>query len=158
MERYNLLVSKIIEPGLIILPTYLYARKVSTDPGFPHDNLGDFFSEVPLDGLAIRIQKEFLKERPPTAVKIVKKHEFNEITDEPTFIYLVTGDDSLRIFYGLNHMFGLDESQVIYGMFAVGFLPAIAVENPKGSFQEMMSQNMERWTSHHKEREKIPED
>ena len=158
MERYNLLVSKVIEPGLIVLPTDSYVRKISTDPGFPHDNLGDFFSEVRLDGLAVRIQKEFLKERPPTAVKIVKKFEFNEITSDPSFIYLITGDDALRIFYGLNHMFGLDESHVVYGMFAVGFLPAIAAESPRGSFQEMMSQHMDRWSYHHIEREKIPED
>lgn len=54
MERYNLLIE---DDGVRILKTDTYLTFLQQNPGFPHENAGDFYSETSRRSLASRLSE-----------------------------------------------------------------------------------------------------
>ncbi|MBI2542539.1 hypothetical protein HYV80_07595 [Candidatus Woesearchaeota archaeon] len=149
MDRYNAFVSKVIEPGLVLLPTEAYLKKLVAEPGFPHESLGDFFSTVPLKGLASRIH-DILKDKSEMPIDLVDVNSFNELLAKPDFTYIIDGKGQVRIYYPLHHAGVTDDAGFAYGIFSLAFLPELFAKAPKGSLQEFLRQHRERWSNHGK--------
>lgn len=120
MEHYNLLlilekiffsginknVYKTLEtPGLRVIQTEEYLNIIGKNPGLLHENLGDFYSKVPVDELAEAVYKAFDRELDGKLNKnliIVDASEFNPAVAEIKKDYLIREDHGIG-FYLTKH-------------------------------------------------------
>lgn len=58
MQRYNLILTTIHDPvGLRIMPSEVYISSIVANPGWNHENRGDFYSEIEPKNLAEVVRK-----------------------------------------------------------------------------------------------------
>lgn len=155
MERYNLLlivekiffsdinknVYKTLEtPGLRVIQTKEYLNIIGKNPGLLHENLGDFYSKVPVDELAEAVykalDKDFLGNKLNKNLIIVDASEFNPAVAEIKKYYLIREDHGIGFYLTerqtpgstiINH-----QRYCTYGAMAVEYLFS---DEQKGSLQ-----------------------
>ncbi|MEK6900255.1 MAG: hypothetical protein AABX05_03970 [Nanoarchaeota archaeon] len=143
MQRYNLLLCEegSLE-GLCILKTEAYVARIQQEPGMPHENLGDFYSEVPCEELADKIY-QLLQEADLRLVDnlvITDALSFEPDRCDNSKDYIVKEEHGTRLYVSPDDLQKFAEKGVIaervYFLASEKFLPRLFSDYKEGSLQK----------------------
>ncbi|MFA6460796.1 MAG: hypothetical protein WCV90_00885 [Candidatus Woesearchaeota archaeon] len=142
MERYNLIILEGDAPGINIIRTPVYQGLVDFNPGLIHENCGDFYSEVSLEGLADAVYRsldqEVLGEKMNADVVIVDSATFTSasFSVDPDKDYLIKESAGVRIYSpSLHQPDAKHVAREAYALYALGAVEGLLSETKKGSLQ-----------------------
>lgn len=126
-------------PGLRIIQTDAYKRLINNNPGLIHENMGDFYSEIPVNNLADvvynALDEDFMGKKLNKDAVIVDASEFDPTVTE-TKDYIIRESDGIRIYSPELHTPDATNINLAYGLFGVMFVEKIVSKEQQGSLQK----------------------
>ena len=146
MEHYNMLFVEKDVPGLKIIRTEAYQGLLQQNPGLLHENFGDFYSPVPVDGLSDAIyralDKEFRGKKLNQDLEIVDYLTFNPAQAEMGKDYLVREVDGIRVYMPRLPILSCFE----YNLFGLLFVGHLFSDKLQGSLQVSLKEIEEKFS------------
>jgi len=126
-------------PGLKIIQTSSYKRLIKSNPGFIHDNWGDFYSEVPVKELSDVIYEaldvEYNGHKANCDAVVVDASNFNQKTVEAKKEYHIKEPHGLRIYSPAIQETTLGDAKLTYFLYAMLFVESLFSKKQHGSLQ-----------------------
>jgi|SRR3989338_8610968 len=139
MEHYNLLFVEEESPGLKIIQTEAYRSLIKQNPGLIHQNLGDFYSDVPIDGLAEAVFRlldvEFMGKKLNQDFLVVDLKTFDPKIAQMEREYIIREDDGLRLYVPTFHTAEETNAVQKYTAFGAIFMQYLFSDKQYGSLQ-----------------------
>ncbi len=132
MEHYNLLYVEEGSPGLYVLRTREENSLVQKLSELPHENIGDFYSNVPCEELANRVSQILHEASLARKIEVVDAHSFDENKIDDRKDYIIREKKGVRIY--LSEACRRDRRE-LYEEFSAYFLEALFSNEKEGSIQ-----------------------
>ncbi|HLD40129.1 MAG TPA: hypothetical protein VJB13_03240 [Candidatus Nanoarchaeia archaeon] len=146
MHQYQVLLIEKEFPGLHILTTESYASLKQQQPPFPHEDWGDFYSEVGLDSLADTIYQSLQNNGVAEDARIISVRSFDEKNCDPDKDYIIKEVTGVRIYSpSIHSAIPQDEiiflePEVVYFLVSTCFLEDLFSPQQEGSLQREFKQ------------------
>ncbi len=129
-------------PGLRIIQTDAYKRLIDNNPGFIHENMGDFYSEVPVNNLADAVnntlEMEYRGKKLNQNLVTVDASRFDPLTHPEAKNYLIKEIDGIRFYFPPLHTSDARFVSLTYGLIGVMVVEKIVSKEKQGSLQEQL--------------------
>ncbi len=137
--RYNVLFFD--KEGLRILTSEAYQRLIQQTPSLMHENLGDFYSEVPCDSLSDKIynlldNQDFMGSKMSEDLIIIESSSFDQDYCDIEKDYLIKEREGIRLYYpGLHLKHNTKTIQLIYSI-CITALEGLFSNEKEGTLQK----------------------
>lgn len=138
MHQYNLLISDSKEIGLRIIQTESYVTLIQRNPGLPHENCGDFYSHVPVDGLAQIVHDALKKNLGNSKDPLYVINSFHADKVDMHADYIIKEKDGLRLYSPELHTPDSKDTEAIYSIVALTFIEELFTNEKRGSLQQSL--------------------
>src|SRR3989338_6839168 len=141
MHHYDVLFVEKEFPGLHIITAESYQLLKQQQPQFPHQDWGDFYSEVALDALADKIYQSLQKAGAAEEARIVDVRLFDEKSRDLHKDYIIREKTGVRIYSPSIHQKDHSlEPESVYALGSLYFLEDLFSSEKEGSLQREFKQ------------------
>ena len=135
-------------PGLRVIQTEAYGSLIRNNPGLIHENCGDFYSKVRVEGLPEAVigalDKEFMGKKLNQDLVIVDASTFNPKVADMEKDYLIREVDGVRVYSPKLHTLDAMNVSQTYGLFGVMAVEDLFAGEQQGTLQVSLGKLEER--------------
>ncbi|MDO8511535.1 MAG: hypothetical protein Q7S55_05215 [Nanoarchaeota archaeon] len=142
LYRYNTLFIGKEFPGLHILTADSYTLMQEQAPSFPHQNWGDFYSEVPCDDLADKVYQLLDKGGLAEDTVIVPSRLFDEKRSDLSKDYIIKENTGVRIYSPTAHKDPAIDPEAVYALGSLCLWDGLFSTRKEGNFQRDYKENV----------------
>ncbi len=144
LYQYNALFIEKEFSGLHILTADSYTLMLNQAPDFPHNNWGDFYSEVPCGDLADKVYQLLAKESSAGDIVILPSHLFDEKKFDPSKDYIIKRNNGARIYSPKAHQNLILGPEAVYMLGCSGLWEGLFSTSKEGSLQIDYKENVQK--------------